>query len=256
MLIGLDLWPPSVLAGLGAIGALLLALYVLHALRTPAPAIDLRLLKIPTFRAGILGGLFFRIGVGASPFLLPLLLQAGFGQSAFEAGSITLATGIGALAMKTLAPRILARFGFRRSLIVNALLSSAFVAAPALFDANVAGPVMIVVLLIGGFSRSLQFTSISAILYADVERDALSRATTFAAVMQELSGALGVTIAAITLDATHRLLGGAELEASHFPFAFAAIGTVAAFSTLAFLRLPGDAGAALISPAAKRKTPP
>ncbi|MBL8700369.1 MAG: MFS transporter [Alphaproteobacteria bacterium] len=251
MLVGVDVLPGTTLATFAAVGAVLIALYVLHARGRAGAPIDLRLLRITSFRAGIVGGLFFRIGVGASPFLLPLLLQSGFGFSAFEAGSLTLATGVGALTMKFLAPRILNRFGFRRVLAVNAVLAALLLAAPGLFSATMSGGLILAVLLAGGFSRSLQFTSVNALLYCDVQQDAMSRATTFGSVMQELAGAVGVTIAALTLELTQRALGGAELAASHFPVAFAVVGVIAAIAAVFFQRMPADTGAALVT----RKAP-
>ena len=85
-----------------------------HARRTPAPCSISRCSRIPTFRAAILGGFIFRIGIGAMPFLLPLMLQLGFGLTPFQSGLITFATAVGAMAMKTVRPIILRRFGFRR----------------------------------------------------------------------------------------------------------------------------------------------
>ena len=98
------------------------------------PALDLTLFRLPTFRASVLGGFIFRIGIGALPFLLPLMLQVGFGKSPFESGLITFASAAGAMGMKMAAARVLKRFGFRSILMINALLSSAFLAACALFN--------------------------------------------------------------------------------------------------------------------------
>lgn len=245
MLVGVDLLPEAALLALGGLGLALLAAYVAYASRRPGAPIDLGLLAIPSFRAGIVGGLLFRVGVGASPFLLPLLLQAGFGMTAFAAGTLTLATGVGALTMKFLAPRILRRFGFRRALVVNAVIAAVLLAAPGLFDATTPAWLMLTVLLIGGFSRSLQFTSVNALLYADVAQGSMSRATTFGSVMQELAGAVGVTVAASVLELVQHLHGGTTLAASHFPYAFAVVGVIAALAAFPFGRLPPDVGAAL-----------
>jgi len=245
MLTGVDLLPNPALVAIAGFGAVLLAAYVAYARRRPTAPIDLNLLAIASFRAGIVGGLFFRVGVGASPFLLPLLLQTGFGMTAFGAGTLTLATGIGALTMKFLAPRILGRFGFRRVLALNAVLAAVMLAAPGLFAVTTPAWTMLAVLLVSGFSRSLQFTSVNALLYADVPQDAMSRATTFGSVMQELAGAIGVTIAALTLELVQAFQGGAALAPGQFPYAFATIGVIAAVSAIFFQRLPPDVGAAL-----------
>ena len=84
-----------------AVGAIATFAYVLHARRTPAPVLDLSLLRIPTMRASVIGGFVFRCGIGAMPFLLPLLLQLGFGLTPFQSGLITLSTVVGAMGMKT-----------------------------------------------------------------------------------------------------------------------------------------------------------
>jgi EmrB/QacA subfamily drug resistance transporter len=247
-LAGLDLLPNSAVAGLVAVGAMLLVLYVRHALKAESPLIDLRLLSLPTFRASLTGGFLFRVGVGATPFLLPLLLQAGFGYDAFRSGLTTFAAGIGSLVMKIVASPILRRFGFRRVLVVNAVLSSILVSAPAAFGASTPVVLMVAVLVAGGFLRSLQFTSINAVAYADMPASKLSRATTFAAVLQELSGSIGVSIAALGLEAVSRVAGGDVLAPSHFPWVFGLIGLISMSSAVIFWRsLPLGAGEALVA---------
>ncbi|MET0409446.1 MAG: DHA2 family efflux MFS transporter permease subunit [Hyphomicrobium sp.] len=227
-------------------GAALLATYVWYALRVPAPIIDLRLLSIPTFRGGVVGGFLFRTGLGAGPFLLPLLFQTGFGMTAFQSGLMTFMTGVGAMFMKTQAATIIRRFGFRRVLVVNAVIASLFAAMPSLFTANT--PVLLIVglFLVGGLSRSLQFTSVNTLSYADVPPECLSRATSFAAVCQELSGSVGVTIAAMGLQFMQFSRGGSAIDASHFPAVFVLIGLVSASSILFFSRLSPSAGASLL----------
>ena len=247
-LAGLDLLPVSGVIGLMVGGFLLLVLYVRHALRAEHPLIDLRLLQMPTFRASVTGGFMFRVGVGATPFLLPLLLQAGFGYDAFRSGLTTFAAGIGSLVMKIVASPILRRFGFKRVLVINAVISAVFVAAPGLFGPNTPVILMIIVLVLGGFLRSLEFTSINAVAYADMPAEKLSRATTFATVLQELSGSVGVSIAALGLEATSRLMGGDVLSASHFPWVFGLIGCISVCSAFIFWRLlPLGAGEALVA---------
>ena len=107
---------PAVAPGLTILGAALFIAYVVHARRTPNAILDLGLLKVETFRSSVVGGGLFRIGVGAIPFLLPLLLQVGFGLNAFQTGLLTFASAIGAISMKLVAQRLLRRFGFRRVL--------------------------------------------------------------------------------------------------------------------------------------------
>ncbi len=253
-LMGLELVSHEAVVTITITGAALLITYVWYALTTSNPLIDLRLLGNPTFRAGVLGGFLFRAGLGAGPFLLPLLFQTGFGMTPFQSGMMTFATGVGAMFMKTQAATILRRWGYRRVLIANALISSAFTAIPAFYSE--ATPVLVItaLFLIGGLSRSLQFTSINTLSYADVPPDKLSRATSFAAVGQELSGSVGVTVAALGLEVMQRMNGGGQIDIVHFPPVFIVIAIISAGSALIFWRLPKDAGASLLGPAAKSGT--
>jgi EmrB/QacA subfamily drug resistance transporter len=244
---GLGLLDPISNALLTGTGAALIALYVRHALRDPAPIIDLRLLSIPTFRASVLGGLMFRIGIGAFPFLLPLLLQLGFGMTPFHSGLLTFASGAGALLMKVAAPGILRQFGYKRVLVMNAVFAAAFLAMPGLFTAATPWIVIVMSLLMGGFLRSLQFTAINSIAYADIGPEKLSRAAGFVAVLQELSGTIGVAVAALALETMQEMDGRAAVDASHFPAVFAGIAILAALSSMIFLRLPRDAGREMLS---------
>ncbi len=228
--------------GLTAAGLAICAAYVWHARRTADPVIDLTLLRIPTFRASVIGATFFRIGVGAIPFLLPLMLQLSFGLSPFQSGAITFAAAAGALIMKTTAAPIIRRFGFRNVLIVNAAISSAFLAATGFFTAETAHAVIIAMLLAGGFFRSLEFTAINALAYADIEPAAMSRATSFASVAQQVSLSLGVALGALIIQAARGLRGEAAIMQDDFTIAFWIVSAISALSVLSFLRLPPGAG--------------
>jgi alkanesulfonate monooxygenase SsuD/methylene tetrahydromethanopterin reductase-like flavin-dependent oxidoreductase (luciferase family) len=157
-------------------------------------------------------------------------------------GRLTFGAGVGALAMKPLAPRIVRGFGFRRVLLANAALSSLLVALPGLFRPDWAAWALFGALMAGGFARSLQFTTVNALLYADVPREDLSRATTFGSVMQELAGTFGVATAALALAAMQDLRGREGLDALDFPLVFALVGAISLASALPFLRLSADAG--------------
>ena len=111
-------------AGLILLGAVLMALYIRHAAHHDAPILDLRLLSLRTYRTSVIGGFFFRAGVGAIPFVLPMMLQVGFGLTPFESGSLTFASAAGALCMKFTAGPILRRLGFRNVLVSNAVISA------------------------------------------------------------------------------------------------------------------------------------
>ncbi len=253
--IGRDIVPVWGSAALLTVGAVCILLYVRHATMVAHPVLDLGLLGLPTFRAAIIGGFLFRIGIGALPFLLPLLLQAGFGLNAFQSGQLTFAAALGALTMKFAAKPILRRFGFRRVLIANALLSAVSLAAIALFRPDTPHLVILLVLLIGGFFRSLQFTSINTLGYADIDQQRMSQATSFTSMGQQLSLSAGVASGAILVHLTMAARGGTALTATDFVPAFLTVGVCAALSCLAYVRLPADAGAEVsghVSPAQQR----
>src|SRR5262249_38647999 len=147
-----------------------------YAYRNPHPIIDLRLLTIPTFRAGIYGGVLFRIAVGALPFLLPLVLQFGFGFGPFPSGLLTFSRAAGGVLVEAAAGPVLRRFGFRRTLIANAIISGAFVAVYGLFRPETPGYLILALLLAGGFFRSLQFTGINTLTMSDVPQPRMSHA--------------------------------------------------------------------------------
>jgi EmrB/QacA subfamily drug resistance transporter len=240
---GRGILPLGLVMALFAIGAAAVMLYVRHARRVAHPVIALSLLKIQTFRAATIGGFLFRTGIGSIPFLLPMMLQAGFGKTAFESGMLTFAAAAGAMLMKMTAAPILRRFGFRTVLIGNALIGGAFLASYGLFRPDTAGWVILTLLLAGGFFRSLQFTSINTLAYADVPRERISQATSFASMAQQLSLSVGIGTGALMLHLTLLARGGATLTADDFAPAFFAVAIIAGLSTLAFWWLPADAGA-------------
>lgn len=241
--IGRDVLPPAAVTGLFVIGALCLMSYVLHAKRTPDAILDLSVLRIQTFRASTVGGIFSRLSIGAGPFLTALLLQLGFGLNAFQAGLISFAGAAGAMTMKTTARPILARFGFKRVLSANTVISAICIAACALFRPSTPYLLIMFVLLLGGFFRSLQFTALNALAYADVPQPSMSRASSLAAMLQQLSQSIGVGLAAILLHATLRMHHTTALTADNIAPAFAVVGGLSMLALLFFARLPTHAGA-------------
>lgn len=200
------------------------------------------MLHYKSFEAGILGGTFFRFGVGASAFLLPLMLQLAFGLDALHSGLITFAGAMGAIAVKPFARAFLLRFGFRRLLLVNGVLASLVLLASSLFTAATPHLLIMGVLLFGGFLRSLQFTSLSAITYADLEARQIGAATGLASVGQQVSISLGVATGAMVLEMSELLRGHAAPMTADFSAAFMVVGLISMASALLMLRLPEGAG--------------
>lgn len=228
-----------------AVGAVAMFFYVQHARHTDRPILDLSLLKVPTFFAGVVGASLFRVGIGALPFLLPLMLQLGFGMTPFASGLITFASAAGAMTMKFTAAPIIRAFGFRRVLIVNCVIASIFIGIAAFFRPDMPHLILIGALLFGGFFRSLQFTSTNALSYADISNEAMSRATSFASVAQQVSISTGVAVAALVLDGMRSWRGDGTIQLEDFSVAFTVVALIAVCSVFFFLRLPVDAGAEL-----------
>ena len=226
-----------------AAGAVLLVIYVGHARRAAHPIIDLTLLRLASFRIALVGGLTFRVAVGAMPFLLPLMLQIGFGMSAFQSGSLTFMSAVGAVAMKLTAGPILRRWGFRSVLLANTLICGVMIIVLAALTALTPTLVLMTLLGVGGFFRSLQFTSLNSLTYAEVQPADMSRATSLVGVVQQLSLAAGVALAAMLLEGSRSLDGRSALLALDFSRAFVAVGLVSLLPLLWFVRLAPDAGA-------------
>jgi len=243
--LGLDFLPWTTVAALIGGGAIFIAAYLVHAKRIPAPAIDLTLFRLPTFRASVVGGFVFRVGIGALPFLLPLMLQLGFGMTPFHSGLITFTSAVGAMTMKVAAGAILRRFGFRTILVINSLVGAAFLAVCAAFTKTTPVTVMVVLLLIGGFFRSLQFTCIGTIAFAEVEPARVSRATALTAVARQLALSAGIALGAAAVELVSHYRGGGPLVAADFSPAFLVVAAVSTLSLFIFARLPADAGAEL-----------
>ena len=191
---GQKLLPLPVVIALGV--ALLVAggLFLRHVRRTAKPILDLGLLKYQTFRASLTGGTLVRLGVGATPFLTPLLLQVGLGWTPVKAGFVTIATGFGAMSMRTIVRRVIARFGFRTVLLVSGVGAAVLSSIPGFFRETTPVWLMFLVMFLAGMIRSTQFISANTIAYADVPPEQVTRASTLAAVVQQIGLSLGVSL--------------------------------------------------------------
>ena len=226
-------------------GGVALIVYARYALRTAHPVIELRLFRLPTFRDGVLVGSLFRVGIQSTPFLLPLLFQLGFGLDPLQSGILTCATAVGALFIKTIAIRILRRYGFRTVLVVNGTLCALSVAMMALFTSATPHLLVLVLLLVSGCMRSLQFTALQAMTLADIGPPDMSQAASISSMLQRLAQSMGIALAAYILQAVSVLNGHAALEAADFVPTFVAIALIGFVAPLLHRRLAPDAGAAV-----------
>lgn len=240
---GINLLSPWTQGGLLALSLACGVIYLRIAKRTGRPILDLTLLRYPTYRASLLGGTLVRLGIGASPFLMPLLLQVALGWSPLKASFVTLATGIGVLVARPFATAGLKRFGFRTSLMVFVSLTALFTAAPGFFGPTTPMWLMMAALTLGGFCRSNQFIAANTIAYADVPETSTAAASTLAAVSQQVGLALGVSFGGMMLHWARGADGA--LTPDRFTMPFVAIGVVTLLALPVYLALDKDAGSAI-----------
>lgn len=226
------------------VGCLASYIYVRHAQTVNYPLLDLSLFKDALFSKSIAGGSLFRIGLGAVPFLLPLMLQIAFGLSPLQSGLITFVSAIGALGMKIGAKSTYRRFGFRNVLMYGSLISAVSIALNGFFTPQMPYFLILGILLFSGFFRSLIFSGVNSLSYADIEHDQVSQATPIAAVAQQASIALGVAIAGGILELSLTFHGG-DLGLNDFHIAFFIVAAISAVSFFIFRTLAKDAGHAL-----------
>ena len=216
-------------------------IYVRHALRTEYPLLDVRLLRLPLFRSTIIAGNFFRLGMGAVPFLLPLMLQLSFGLSPFESGMITFAAAVGAIIAKFAAEWIYERFGFRQGLTAGTFVSMLGVLSMAFYEPATATALIVAVLIVFGFAQSVIWTGLNAFQFADVDDKDASQANVIGQVLGQTMFALGVALGGGALELSHILRGG-ELVVGDFHNAFLVVAAVVLIAPILFARLPKYAG--------------
>lgn len=242
--ISLPALPPA--AGIGAtlMGIISGFLYVRHARRHPAPLLDLAIFRNAEFRVAAVSGSIYRIAGGAIPFLMPLMLQLGFGLSPFHSGLITFVGAIGAITTKFIARRVFAAAGFRNTLLLAAFGGGLTTLANAFFEPSTPHLLIMGSLLLAGFCRSFFFTGSNALGYAEIADSQASLATSMSSVLQQISLALGVAVAAAILEAS-TMMRGTTLHLSDFHIAFAIVAGLSLLAMLPLLGLDRNAGSAV-----------
>jgi len=228
-------------------GAALGTLAVVYLRRAPAPVIDLSSLKIKTFAVTLGGGSLFRMAISVSPFLLPMMFQVGFGLDAFRSGLLMLALFAGNLGMKTVTSPVLRRYGFRSVLIANGTLTAVGILACSALAPQTPRILIIALLFANGLFRSMQFTSLSTLAFADVPKSQLGSATSFFSMVMQMTMGMGVALGAIALRLAALLDGhrGAAPGATEFRIAFAMVSVLAFLAVIDCFSLAPDAGAAV-----------
>lgn len=238
-------------AGLAVLGIGLLAWSVRHLNRAPHPMFDLSALRLRSFAVTIWGGSLFRMGVSAVPFLVPLLYQIAFGFDPFDAGLMLMAVFAGNLAMKPMTTWVLRTFGFRRVLIGNGLLNACAIASIAFLGADTPLWISCAVLFIGGMSRSMQFTALNSIAFADVPDGGMTSANTLFSTAFQLAMGLGVALGAIAWR-LGEVIGADAGPVMPFRVAFLIVGAISLLGVLDSLALEAEAGSNVARRATRR----
>lgn len=236
---------PWIAGGIVAAGLALGVLAVAHAKRHPHPLIDVSTLKIPTFSVTVVTGSFTRIGIGAAPYLMPLLFQIGFGLSAFKSGLLLLASALGNLGMKALTTRILERWGFRFVSIVDVAIAGIATIACGLLTPEVPLAVVLIVVFVYGVTRSMQFSTLATLAYADVAQPQMSAASTLWSAAAQMTNGLGIAFGAVALRAAAAFNGeatGRAFTLDDFRIAFLLAGVLTLASIWGYAQLARDAG--------------
>ena len=238
------------IAGLLVFGLAVGVVAVRHVRRHPTPLLDLSPLRIRTYAATSGEGSLLRLAINMVPFLLPLLFQVGFGLSAVTSGLLVLTVFAGNLVMKTITTPTVRRFGFRRVLVGNGVLVALSLAACALFGASTPYWLISVVCFLGGAFRSLEFTGINTLAFADVPAESMGAASTLNATITQLATGMGVAVAATVV---HIAAGGRVPSVLDFRIDFLVGALIALTGALLFLRLDRTAGA--VVSAGRPRTP-
>ncbi|MEV7598625.1 MFS transporter [Kitasatospora sp. NPDC089797] len=237
-------WLPATATLLASLG--LLAAAARHLLRSEAPLVNLRVLRIPTLRASVTGGSLFWLVVGAGPFLLPLLFQTVFGWSAVKSGAVVLFIFVGNIGIKPATTPLLNRFGFRPVLVVSTLAMAATTAATGLIGAGTPVVLIAALALLSGMARSTALTAFSTVAFSDVAPPEMRDANSISATSYQVAAGLAIGVSTVALRAggpLGHLLPGSPDAGTAYTVAFALLALVSLGVTAVVLRMHPDAGA-------------
>lgn len=245
--LGLHAPDGRVVGGCCGAGAVLLGLGVRHLLRRSDPLVDLRILRVRTFRASSVSGSAGRLVVSAVPFLLTLTFQVGWGWTPVRAGVVVAALFFGNLGIKPLTTPMLHRFGFRPVLVASGVGCGLTLLVSALLGPASPVGLVVVVLVISGICRSVLFTAYNSLAFADVPSADMTHANTLAATLQQLSIGLGLTVTALALRLAQPLSRALGITGPAGPYrvAFVLMALILVAPVIQSARLPRQAGSAV-----------
>ena len=212
--------------------------------RRTHPLLDLATLKVHTFASSeAFAGAALRLSINATPFLLPLMFQVGYGLNPLEAGGLVMAYFLGNLLMKTTTTAILRRFGFRNVLVVNGTISALSIAACGLLAPSTPYPLTLTVLFVAGLTRSMQFTALATLAFADIDAAQRSSASALSSMFQQIAMVFGIAVAAGFLNLSQVFRRAPALGLDDFHNAFLLMALICLAASLQLLALARDAGA-------------
>jgi EmrB/QacA subfamily drug resistance transporter len=225
--------------GLLTISIALLAGYGLHGAKAEFPLLRLALFRIRTFRAAVLGSFVTRLGIGGIPFLFPLLYQVGLGFSPIQSGLLMMPQAMAAISLKMTMPGILRRFGYRGVLISNTVIIGLLILLFATIGISTPVWLIVVQVFCYGFFTSLQYTSMNTLVYADVNEEESSSASSIASTMQQMSMSFGVATASLVTAffIPDRFRSNASQLIHGIHSAFVCMGVMTILSTIVFREL-------------------
>jgi EmrB/QacA subfamily drug resistance transporter len=227
---------------------LTLAAAIGYLLKTPAPLLDLRTLKIASLRAAVAGGTVFRLVISAIPFLLPLFFQLGFGWSAAQAGGIVIALFLGNLCIKPFTTPLMRRWGIRNVLLLALPMSALALIGMSLLQASTPIVIMVVVLAVSGVFRSVGFSAYNSVAFSDVPTEKMTHANTLHATLQELGAGLGIAVGALLVrlgDPVSVALGLSETPATAYRVAFVLLAVILLIPLVEDVLMPASAGSSV-----------
>lgn len=230
-----------------AISVFLLYLNLKHSKHISNPLIDYSILKIKTFRITIFVGTLSRMVIGVAPYLVPLMFQIGFGLNPFEAGLLFVATMAGNLSMKSITVYIVRRFSFRNILLVNGVIISIFTLITAFLLPTTPVYIVVAVMFLSGMARSMQFTSITTLAFADIPSDKMTNANSFYSTIQQMSSGMGIAIGAVALRFSS-MINGQDTDSysvADFRLSFFFVTALALIHLWGYTKLSDEDGAEL-----------
>jgi len=240
--------------GLILAGTALAIVAIRHFAHARHPLLQLSAARVRTYAmTSIKGGIAFRAAINATPFLLPLLFQLIFRLSALASGVLVLVYFVGNMGIKPLTTPILRRLGFRTVLVANGILAGLSIMACALLTPQTPRALVIFGLLLAGMTRSMQFTGLNSLAFADISAKQRSSAATLSSVLEQIAAVLGVASGAMVLNLSQKFGAESAVSALDFRIAFVLAGITAVAAALSFRRLDVDAGIEVSGHAAQRK---